>query len=126
VAERWTERWNYKGMALTVEYQDEDHAEATVEDRTIAMSRYGGWLWACDDAYFTPDDLRELVRHLVDYWYIITDPNTAPFEGPRPDELPERPGGAVPAHRQVGQVLRQSGDRTKGGQSRGGARSRRR
>lgn len=79
-----TERLSYKGKDIAIEFPEEGRAEITIEDRTIPAFLHGDQLkgWACENAYFMSPDIKELARHLVDYWYIITSPNTAPPEGP--------------------------------------------
>lgn len=121
------EHSTYKGMDFSIEYEDEDHAEVTIGDRTFGLRRHGEGdtirLWSCDESYFVSDDLYDVVRHLIDYWYIITDPNTAPPEGPAHGELPERPGGVIPAHGHEGHVHRDEPGEKKG--AGGGTRGRR-
>lgn len=75
---------SYKGEEITLDQKAEDQVDVTIAGKTISCRRYGGALpmWSCDHAYFSSPDLRELARHLVDYWYIITSPTTAPPEGP--------------------------------------------
>lgn len=73
-------KFSYKGMEITLDYQDDDHADIIIEGRKIPAVRHGGNLpsWACPQAYFMTPELPELARHLVDYWYIFTSPTTAP------------------------------------------------
>lgn len=91
---------SYKGMDVVIDYEDDDHAKVTIGEREFTMTRHGGQLamWACDEAYFMSDDLVGVIRHLIDYWYIIDSPTTAPFEGPHHGDLPAPPGGLVSAH----------------------------
>jgi hypothetical protein len=93
------ERLSYKGMDVVIDYQDEDHAELSIDDRKIPVMRHGGALpmWACEHAYFMADDIDHLIRHLIDYWYVITDPSTAPPEGPGHGAMPAPEGTILPA-----------------------------
>lgn len=98
------QRLSYKGMGVVIDFKDDDHAEVKIADRTFGLTRHGGALpaWFCDEAYFMSDDVIDVVRHLIDYWYIVTSPDTAPFEGPRHDEAHVPPGGFVSAHPTTG------------------------
>lgn len=92
------ERLSYKGMDVVIDYKDEDHAELSIDDRKFPVMRHGGALpmWSCDHAYFMADDIDDLVHHLIDYWYIIIDPDTAPPEGPGHGALPAPEGTILP------------------------------
>lgn len=74
---------SYKGKDIDIEYTDDEHAKVTIEGRTFDMVLHEGNLrmWSCDESYFMAPDLIDVAKHMVDYWYIITDPNTAPPEG---------------------------------------------
>lgn len=91
-----TERLSYKGKDIAIEFPEEGRAEITIEDRTIRAVLHGDQLkgWACENAYFMSPDITELAKHLVDFWYIITSPNTAPPEGAHaePDHAPDDGG----------------------------------
>lgn len=91
---------SYKGMDIALDFEGEDHAEATIGGRTFALMRHGTPLplWGCEEAYFMSEDVVDVVRHLVDYWYLLDDPGRAKFEGPRHGEIPEVPGGVISAH----------------------------
>jgi hypothetical protein len=92
---------SYKGMDVVIEYENDDHAKVKIGERDFSMTRHPGGplrMWACDEAYFMSDDLVSVIRHLIDYWYIIDSPDTAPFECPHHGELPTPPGGVVSAH----------------------------
>jgi hypothetical protein len=128
-----TQHLSYKGLDIAIEFADDDHATVTIGDRSFDMTRHEGALrmWACDAAYFMSDDLVGLARHLVDYWYIISSADTAPFEGPHHADLLVPPGGVVSAyptaprhdHGEPGHHHDDEGDAPK---KRGGGRSRRR
>ena len=66
---------SYKGFDITIDYKDADHADLKIADRTFAVTRHEGALpaWMCDEAYFSHPEIEQVARHLVDYWYIITD-----------------------------------------------------
>lgn len=70
----------YKGFEITIDYKDADHADLKIADRTFAFTRHEGPLptWMCDEAYFGSPDLEAVARHLVDYWYVITDDENSP------------------------------------------------
>lgn len=76
--------FSYKGVDVAIDFTDEEHehADITIEDRVFPATLHQGNLrmWACDEAYFVSPEITELAKHLIDYWYIITDPNTAPAE----------------------------------------------
>ena len=93
------ERLSYKGVDYVIDYDDEDHAEVSIDDRKVKLVRHGGQLpmWTCENAYFMSDDIDVLIHHLVDYWYIIVDQNTAPAEGPGHGAMPIGEGGVLPA-----------------------------
>lgn len=90
---------SYKGMDVVIDFTDDDHAEAKIGKREFSLARHGNGLslWACDDAYFMSDDPIDVIRHLIDYWYIIDSPDTAPPEGPHHGDVPIPPGGVLPA-----------------------------
>lgn len=68
-------KMSYKGRDIGVEQSDEEHAEVTIDDRTFAFTLHDGPLrmWMCDEAYFGAPELPDVIKHLVDYWYVITD-----------------------------------------------------
>lgn len=73
--------FGYKGKMVSVDETDDDHADVTIEGRSFAFTRHDGALrlWRCEDAYLSSPELDKAVRHLVDYWYIVTDDeNKAP------------------------------------------------
>lgn len=73
--------FSYKGKQVSVDQDDDQRAEVKIDGRTFVFSQQGHNLpmWMCDEAYFGAPALDEVVRHLVDYWYIVTDEeNTAP------------------------------------------------
>jgi hypothetical protein len=90
-----TERLSYKGKDIAIEFPEEGRAEITIEDRTIRAVLHGDQLkgWACENAYFMSPDITELAKHLVDFWYIVTSPNTAPPEGPHAEPDHATDGG---------------------------------
>ena len=93
------ERLSYKGVDVLIEYENEDHAEVSIHDRKFEVMRHGGPLpmWSCEHAYFMVDDIDRLIHHLVDYWYVISDPNTAPPAGPGHGVMPAPEGAILPA-----------------------------
>lgn len=68
-------QFSYKGKDVSVDQPDDQHAEVKIEDRTFDFTLHGGSLpmWMCEDAYFGAPELDDVIRHLVDYWYIVTD-----------------------------------------------------
>jgi hypothetical protein len=93
------ERLSYKGVDVLIEYEDEDHAKVSIDDRKFPVMRHGGPLpmWSCEHAYFMVDDIDRLIHHLIDYWYVIIDPNTAPPSGPGHGAMPAPEGTILPA-----------------------------
>lgn len=91
----------YKGFEITIDYKDADHADLKIADRTFAFTRHEGPLptWMCDEAYFGSPDLEAVARHLVDYWYLVTDEENRPHGsghahgGAAKDDKPKRGGG---------------------------------
>ena len=71
---------SYKGFDITIDYKDADHADLKIADRTFAVTRHEGALpaWMCDEAYFSHPEIEQVARHLVDYWYIVTDDESRP------------------------------------------------
>lgn len=68
--------FSYKGKNVMIDQPDDQHADVTIEDRTFTFVRHGQGglpMWMCDDAYFASPELEDAVRHLIDYWYIVTD-----------------------------------------------------
>lgn len=91
---------SYKGMPVELVFEGDDQAAVTIAGRPFALVRHEGplRLWACEDAYFMAEDPMDVVRHLVDYWYVIDSPERAKFEGPHHGDLPELQGGVLSAH----------------------------
>jgi hypothetical protein len=113
-------------MPIAIEYEDDDHATVTIDDRAFEMTRHEGEFraWGTPEAFFMSDDLVSVIRHLVDYWYIFTSPDTAPSEGHGHGERP--PGGVVSGYPMAGgedayasKKDREKGDAKKRGTGRG-------
>jgi hypothetical protein len=120
---------SYKGTAIAIEYEDDDHITATVGERVVKLTRHEGEVrvWGCPEAYFMSDDPVSVIRHLVDYAYIFNSPDFAPSEGHGHGERP--PGGVVSAHPMAGAPDDdRHDDAAEGneGKKRGGGRTRRR
>lgn len=70
------EEFTYKGKKVAVDRPDDQRAEVKIEDRTFAYMRHaqGGLpMWMCADTYFAAPELEDSIRHLIDYWHIVTD-----------------------------------------------------
>ncbi len=67
--------YSYKGKSVVVDQSDDQRAEVKIEDRSFTFMQHGHGLpmWTCDDAYFAAPELEQSVRHLIDYWHIVTD-----------------------------------------------------
>ena len=81
----------YKGKDITIDRKDDRNADVIIDGRVFPAVNHGDQfdMWSCPGAFYMPTELTELARHIVDYWYIFTDPSTAP---PDPD-AGHGPGG---------------------------------
>lgn len=72
--------FSYKGKEIMLNEKDADSADITIEGRVFPATRMEGAIphWTCGNAFYMPAELPSLAKHLVDYWYVMTDPNTAP------------------------------------------------
>lgn len=72
--------FSYKGKDVSIDQPDDQHAEVKIDDRTFGFSLHGEPLpmWMCDEAYFGAPELDEVIRHLVDYWHVVTDDDNKP------------------------------------------------
>lgn len=75
-----TKTVSYKGKDITIEQRSDRHAHVTVEGKTFHCDNHGDQfgMWSCPSAFYMPTTLESLAKHLVDYWYILTDPGTPP------------------------------------------------
>jgi hypothetical protein len=88
--------FSYKGKKVKVDQPDDQHAEVTIDRRKFRFMQHGDPLpmWMCDEAYFASPDLEESIRHIVDYWHIVTDDE---HKAPLPTDLAkEHTGHAAP------------------------------
>lgn len=78
--------FSYKGTDVAIDFTDEEreHADIKIRDRTFPAALHEGPLraWACNGAYFMSPEIRVLAKHLIDYWYIVSDPSSGPLSSP--------------------------------------------
>jgi len=82
--------FEYKGKTVTLDRKDDRNADIVIDNRVFPCMNHGDKfdMWMCPGAFYHPPELSSLGKHLVDYWYILTDPNTAP---PSDDNMPPMP-----------------------------------
>lgn len=76
--------FSYKGKDVTIDHKDDRNADVIIDGRVFPAVNHGDQfdMWSCPGAFYMPAELTSLARHIIDYWYTFTDPNTAP---PDPD-----------------------------------------
>ena len=85
----------YKGKTITLDRKDDRDADIVIEGRVFPCINHGDKfdMWMCPGAFYHPPELSSLAKHLVDYWYILTDPNTAPPSDDHGMPMPPHGGG---------------------------------
>jgi hypothetical protein len=75
-----TQEFSYKGKKVTID-QEEETATVKIDRKKFNFRLHQGNLpmWKCDAAYLMFPELKDAAKHLIDYWYIVTSPNTAPM-----------------------------------------------
>jgi len=87
--------FEYKGKTITLDRKDDRNADIVIENRVFPCMNHGDKfdMWMRPGAFYHPPELSSLGKHLVDYWYIITDPNTAPPSDDHDMPMPPHGGG---------------------------------